>query len=617
MIISKKFPAKIGIVILAAGGSTRMGHQKLLLKLGGKSIVRRCVQSAISSKAEVVTVVVGADASRIIECIDDLPLRIVCNDSWPDGQGSSVARGISELIDCDAAIIMVADQPFINERHLNNLIDYYQYHGGQIVASSLGGIKGNPVLFDAEVFPELMMIKGDQGARQLFPRFEVHTVEQDEPFLLHDIDDKDAFDEAEREWLLRYGMREQFPLLKSAGPRENGLTYLDSAATTQIPDDVLLAQERYEKESRANIHRGIYPLAERSTEVYEQAREVVAGFFGVPSVSAIFTHGATESLNMAIFGWGASQLREGDVVLVDRGGHHANIVPWQMLSQRIGIKLEFIEINKSGLIDRNSWHSLLNRKPKAVALTHISNVTGLENDISLLAREAHDANAVVIADCAQSAGHISLDFSALGVDFAAVSAHKMYGPFGIGLLWVSPDCLDRMQPLLGGGGIIESVSIRGFQLAKAPACFEAGTPNITGAIGFAAASNFISSIGIETLAEHGRALCRLAEAQLSRIEGIHIVGGTGAQGRMSIVSFTLDGVHPHDVAEVLSQKGVAVRAGHHCAMPLHKALGIPASVRASFGIYSSKEDVTRLVQGVRWAKEVYACGGDRDNAKVS
>lgn len=608
--VKRNHQARIGVIILAAGGSKRMGLQKLLLELGGRSIVRRSVQSALSCKAETVAVVVGSDAPRISACINDLPLRIVLNNSWQDGQVSSIACGISALAGCDAAIVMVADQPFISEHHLNNLIDYYQHHGGQIVVSSVKGIKGNPALFDAEVFPELMMLKGDQGARQLFPHFEVHTVEQDEPFLFHDIDDKAAFNTAEREWLLRYGLRSRFPLLRETEDKEPGLTYLDSAATTQIPDCVLLTQVRYEKENRANIHRGIYPLAERSSDAYEQAREAVSEFFGVSSTGSIFTHGATESLNLAILGWGASNLREGDVVLIDKGGHHANIVPWQMLSRRIGIKLKFIELDKSGLIDRDNWHSLLELEPKAAALTHISNVTGLENDISLLAREAHDVNAMVIADCAQSAGHIPLDLSNAGVDFASVSAHKMYGPFGIGLLWVAPNCLDSMQPLLGGGGMIESVSTQGFKLAKSPACFEAGTPNITGAIGFAAACSFINGIGIETIAEHGRTLCSLAEEQLSKVEGLHILGGTSGQRRTSILSFTLDGVHPHDIAETLSQRGVAVRAGHHCAMPLHEALGIPASVRTSFGIYSTKEDVLGLVQGIKSAKEMYDCGSN-------
>ena len=234
-----------------------MGLQKLLLELGGKSIVRRSVQSALACKAESVTVVVGSDAPRVDACIDDLPLKIMFNDTWQDGQGSSIACSIRELTGCDAAIIMVADQPFVNEHHLNNLIDYYQHHGGQIVVSAVNGIKGNPALFDAEVFPDLMMLAGDQGARQLFSRFEVHTVEQDEPFLFHDIDDKAAFGEAEREWLMRYGFRDHFPLLREAEHREPGFAYLDSTATSQIPDCVLLTQERYEKKVRTNIHRGI------------------------------------------------------------------------------------------------------------------------------------------------------------------------------------------------------------------------------------------------------------------------------------------------------------------------------------------------------------------------
>ena len=204
--INRKLKVRIGIVVLAAGGSTRMGHQKLLLKLGGRSIVRRSVQSALSSNAETVTVIVGSDAPRVVACIDDLPLRIVFNDSWQDGQGSSIACGIKELVSFDAVIIMVADQPFVTKEHLNNLIDYYQYHDGQIVVSSVSGIKGNPALFVAEVFPELMKLKGDQGARQLFSRFKVYTVEQDEPFFFYDIDDQTAFAEAEKKWLSRYGL---------------------------------------------------------------------------------------------------------------------------------------------------------------------------------------------------------------------------------------------------------------------------------------------------------------------------------------------------------------------------------------------------------------------------
>lgn len=586
-----------------------MGEQKLLLELGGKSLVRRAAETALSARLGRVCVVVGSDGDRVAEEVADLSVCIVGNDAWDRGQATSVRAGIRSLRECSAAIVMVADQPFVASEHLRALAEAYRAGDAVVFASAHAGKRGNPALFDASVFDDLEALEGDRGARQLFGRYRVVDVEQGDDMLFADADDRDAYEGLRKLWVGEKGSKSRFPLFarNDGGSR---LAYLDTAATAQVPRRVLDAVERFETETRSNIHRGIYPLAERASDQYEEARERVARFFGIPASGTVFTHGATEALNLAVFGWAGANLGEGDLVLVDTAGHHANIVPWQMLAREKGIELAYIDLDERGIVDRAGWYALLERGPKAAALTHISNVTGLGNDLSLLAREAHEAGAVVVADCAQAAGHVPLDFSALGVDFAAVSAHKMYGPFGIGLLWVAHEHAERMRPLMGGGGMIERVDTRGFACAEPPQCFEAGTPNIAGAIGFAEACAFIDDIGLAAIEERGRALCDELLSGLHALGGIRVAGGFEPGGRSSIVSFALEGVHPHDVAQSLADEGVAVRAGNHCAMPLHQALGIAASVRASFGVYSEGGDVDRLLAGVERAKEAF-CGGKR------
>lgn len=619
---------KIGVIVLAAGGSVRMGHQKLLKKLGGQRIVRRAVRTALAAEIGPVWVVTGCDAEQVSEELSDLSVHIVENVRWRDGQGTSVACGVRAAEDCGAVILMTADQPFVRAEHLKRLKEAYEKelciktapdarpHRCPIFVSSVKELCGNPALFPAARFDELKNLRGEQGARQLFSRHTVRKIEQKEELFFLDVDMPEAFERAEKEWMLRGGLRESFPLLREAEETAFGpLAYLDSAATSQVPEVVLKTVEDYEKNSRANVHRGLYPLAERSDSVYEEARETAAGFFGISPENAIFTHGATESLNLAIQGWGMANLKAGDLVLIDTGSHHANIVPWQMLEKRMGIRLAFLPLAETGQIDRTAWQEWLSRKPKAVSLTHVSNVTGWETNVRILAAEAHEAGAVVIVDCAQSAGHMRVDFPELGADFAAVSAHKMYGPFGIGLLYASPEVIGRMEPIYGGGGMIEQVTTKGVRYTGAPACFEAGTPNVAGAAGFAAACRFAEAVGLEKIRSHGRELCRVAEEGLSRIEGVTLVGGrmsdpgedspAGDHVRSSLISFYLKGVHPHDLAAVLAERGICVRAGRHCAMPLHEALGIPASVRVSFGVYSGREEAERLIEGVKAAKEEF------------
>lgn len=598
---------QIGIVALAAGGSSRMGQQKLLLELGGKSLVRRAVQTALAAKLGRVCVVVGSDAACVAREVADLSADIMENESWARGQATSIRAGVRSMGDVDAVLIMVADQPFTTAEHLRALVRAYAAGEAAVYVSSHAGRRGNPALFDAAVFDDLLALEGDQGARQLFGRYRVVDVEQGESALFCDADDCDSFASVRARWVREKGPRQRFPLLADRGGA-TGLAYLDSAATSQVPLCVLDAVERFETRSRSNIHRGIYPLAEQASELYEQARTDIARFFGIPEDGAVFTHGATEALNLAVFGWAGANLKAGDLVLVDTAGHHANIVPWQMLARQTGIELAFADLDEHGLIDRAHWHDLLERRPKAVALTHMSNVTGLSNDLATLAREAHAAGAAVVADCAQSAGHVPVDFKALGVDFAAVSAHKMYGPFGIGLLWAAPERIERMRPLLGGGGMIERVDTKGFTCTEAPSCFEAGTPDIAGAVGFSAACAFLDDIGLAAIEERGAALCGRLLSGLAAIGGVQVVGGDAPDARSSIVSFTLDGVHPHDTAQALADEGVAVRAGKQCAMPLCDALGVVASVRASIGVYSDENDIDRLLAGIERAKGAFCLG---------
>lgn len=594
----------IGIVILAAGASKRMGEQKLLLELGDKTVIERCVETALASDIGPVAVVVGCEASRVAEVLAERPISVLENKRWAEGQSTSIICGVQHFLSCDAVIVVVGDQPFLEPTHLMRIMESFSKTEASILLSQVEGRRGNPALFKQEIFPELQKLKGDQGARQLFDLFEVAPIEQPDPQLFFDIDTPEAFSSAQQRWFEQKTSYEQFPLLLHASGSQEPFVYLDSAATTQVPSEVLAAQEYYETHSRANIHRGLYSLAERSSDAYEAARERVARFVGASPDGLVFTHGATEALNMVAFGWGVSHLQEGDRVLVDAAGHHANIVPWQMLAQRIGIILEYLDLDDQGKIQPGSWRALLAKRPKIAALTHISNVTGFENDLSALTQEAHDVGCLVVADCAQSAGHIPLDIPSVGVDFAAFSAHKMYGPFGIGCLYVAPHLREKISPFMGGGAMIERVDTEGFSPTTFPTCLEAGTPHITGAIGFAQACDYLDSLGLEFVAQHGASLCAYAQERLQELEGVRIVGGD-AERRPSLLSFTVEGIHPHDIAATLSEQGIAVRAGHHCAMPLHSALHIPASIRVSFGVYSRKEDVDRLVEGIARAKELY------------
>lgn len=396
-------------------------------------------------------------------------------------------------------------------------------------------------------------------------------------------------------------MQREFPILSRViGEGEEPLAYLDSAATALTPLSVQVAMRDYLLSSCSNIHRGAHLLAEESTEAYESAREKIALFLGCDDSSCtIFTHGATESLNMIASCWGGSNLRKGDLVALAIDNHHAGIVPWQMLRDEKGIEIAYIDVDEEGCYADSSIDSVLALKPKLVVAPLLGNVLGfVQPSLAHLLDDARACGSRIALDCSQAVGHIPFDVSRFPIDFAAFSAHKMYGFTGVGVLWCSNDAMREMKPVFGGGGMISSVTTEGYRCAEPPACFEAGTPAIASAIGFGSAIDFIEACGLEDLQMHSTRLCSLAVGMLDDLPGVAILGGIDHE-RVSLVSFSIKGVHPHDAARCLSDKGIMVRAGHHCAMPLHQALRIPASIRASFGAYSTEADVIRLEAAVR------------------
>jgi cysteine desulfurase/selenocysteine lyase len=388
----------------------------------------------------------------------------------------------------------------------------------------------------------------------------------------------------------------EFPVLA-----REGLVYLDSAATSQTPRAVIEAMDRYYNEYRASIHRGVYPLAAEATDAYESARERVAAFAGSTPGETIFTRNATEALNLVAYAWGRANVGPDDTVVVTRMEHHSNIVPWQLL----GCRLEWVDIDDDGLLDLDALDAALARGPKAVAVAHVSNVLGTVNPIADIARRAHDAGAIVVVDGAQAAPHLPLDVAALDVDFYAWTGHKAYGPTGIGVLHGRRALLEEMPPFLGGGHMISRVTEEGSTWADPPQKFEAGTMMVAEAIGLGAAVDFLSGIGMDAVWEHSRDVVGYAVDRLREVPGLTLYGPE-LEHRGSVAAFSLDGIHPHDVAEILGREGVCVRAGHACAQPLMRRLGVSATTRASFAVHSTRDEVDRLIDGLGTVREVFA-----------
>ena len=400
-------------------------------------------------------------------------------------------------------------------------------------------------------------------------------------------------------------IRRDFPILerKIFG---KPLAYLDNTATTQKPVQVLKALDDFYRLRNANVHRGVYLLGEEATEAYETAREKVARFVNASSArEVVFTRGTTESVNLVSNAWGRKNVGPGDVIVTTEMEHHSNFVPWQMLAEEKGAALRFIPIDDKGRLDLTNLDQLLDGPVKLVAFTWVSNALGTLNPVLEITQRAHAAGALVFLDAAQAVPHLPVDFKAVGADFLAFSGHKMFAPTGIGALVAKRQHLEAMPPFFGGGEMIREVTLAKSTWADVPAKFEAGTMNFADAVAQGAAIDYVTAIGMDAVHAHGRQLAVQTIHALSAIPGVTVHGPPAEEDRGAIVNFTVDGVHAHDVAGVLDREGIAVRAGHHCAMPLHERLGVPATARASFTIYNDASEVERLAEGVRKVKATF------------
>ena len=398
-------------------------------------------------------------------------------------------------------------------------------------------------------------------------------------------------------------VRADFPIF--ATPRPKPLRYLDSAATSQKPVAVLDAMDRYYRGYNANIHRGIYAIAEQATAAYEDARGKVASFVNATPREIVFTRNSTEAINLVAYAWGRKHLRAGSAIVLTEMEHHSNLVPWQILAEETGAELRFIPITGSGELDLGALPRLLaDGKVKLVSVVHISNVLGTINPIDEIATQARQAGACLLVDASQSVPHCPVDVRALGADFVAFTSHKMLGPTGIGCLFGRRELLEAMPPFLGGGEMIREVKLTGSKWNDLPWKFEAGTMAIAEAVGMGAAVDYLSGLGMEAVFAHDRELAAYTIERLGEVPEVRVIGPPASK-RAGVVAFTLGAIHPHDVATVLDDEGVCVRAGHHCCMPLHEKLGVPATVRASFHCYSQTEEVDAMIAGLHRARKVF------------
>jgi cysteine desulfurase/selenocysteine lyase len=394
----------------------------------------------------------------------------------------------------------------------------------------------------------------------------------------------------------------QFPILSRPG-----LVYLDSAATAQTPVAVLDEMDRIYRESNANIHRGVYPLAQEATEAFEGARRVVADWIGSSVEETIFTKNVTEAINLVAYSWGRRNVGAGDRVLITEMEHHSNIVPWQLLCQEVGAELRYVPVNDRFELDLDALDRELAAGPKLLAITDTSNVLGTVNPLAGIIERAHAAGALVLVDGAQAVPHHRVDVRSLDADFYGFTGHKVYGPTGIGVLYARRALLEEMPPFLSGGDMISRVDFFESRWNALPWKFEAGTSPYVEAAGLGAAIKWLDGLGIEAVEAHEASVVRYALERLEEVDGVSIIGpGLGVEERGTAISFAVDGVHPHDVAEILARDGVCVRAGHHCAQPLMRALGVPATSRASIGVHNTTSDVDALVTGLAEVQRIFA-----------
>ena len=401
-------------------------------------------------------------------------------------------------------------------------------------------------------------------------------------------------------------IKQDFPIFNQKINDET-LVYLDNAATSQIPKFVEEQVRDFNEKERANVHRGVHALGLRATNQYESSRQKVANFIGANNAQeVIFTSGCTDSLNLVAASFGEQNIQAGDEILVSIMEHHSNLLPWQQLAKRKHAKLNFIEINSDGLLDIENLKSKINSKTKIVALTHVSNVLGTINPIKEITTLAHEKGAIVVVDGAQAVGHFPINVAQLNVDFYAFSGHKMFAPTGIGVLYGKKDLLDKMPPYRLGGEMIANVTREGATWAEVPYKFEAGTPNIAGAIGLGAAIDYLQSLDFELIQKHEQELTSYVLAKLKNVSGLTIYGPQKSNGRIGVISFNLKNIHPHDLATALDLNGIEVRAGHHCAQPLMASLDTESTVRASLSIYNTKDDIDKLVSSLHEAKEFFS-----------
>ncbi len=392
-------------------------------------------------------------------------------------------------------------------------------------------------------------------------------------------------------------VRSRFPIFERV-VHGKSLCYLDSGASAQQPDVVIEAVSRLHRDQYANVHRGVHTLSMESTDLYDGAREKVRAYLNAASLKEIiFTRGATESVNLVAQSFARNRLQAGDEILITHMEHHSNIVPWQLVCEQTGAVLKVVPINDRGELEMEAFHALLNERTRLVAMVHISNALGTVNPIAEVIEAAHKQDIPVLVDGAQGAPHAPVDVQALDVDFYVFSGHKLYGPTGIGVLYGKESLLEAMPPYQGGGDMILSVRFEQTEYNALPYRFEAGTPNISGAVGLGCAIDFVNEVGVEAIAAHEAALLAYATEQLSAIEGVRLVGT--AENRAGLVSFVVEGVHPHDIGTLLDGEGIAIRAGHHCAQPVMERFGVPATARASFGMYSTFDEVDRLVVAIQ------------------
>jgi len=406
--------------------------------------------------------------------------------------------------------------------------------------------------------------------------------------------------------------KKDFPIFARKVRGGNPLIYLDSGATSQKPESVISAEANFYRTINAAVHRGAHLLAEEASEAYESARANVAKFIGANTDEVVFTKSATESLNMVAYSLGnpgsTPHISAGDEIVVSEMEHHANLIPWQQLAKRTGAKLTWFSITKDGRLDLSDISKVITKKTKIVAITHQSNVFGTIIPLTEITKAAHSVGALVVLDACQSAPHFTIDVKKLDVDFLAFSGHKTLGPTGVGVLWGKAEVLEKLEPALFGGSMVDSVTMEGATWASAPRKFEAGVPNMAQAVGLSAAIDYLNIVGMDKIFEHEQELTEQLLTGLSKISGVNVVGPLDMKDRGGVISFTVDGVHPHDVGQVLDQYGIAVRTGHHCAWPLMKKLNLVGTTRASFHLYNDSDDINALLEAIEKVKIYFKVG---------